>query len=407
MKINFKNIGLLLLLAVMFSCSKKNENYKDLIKDGEVYYPGVIANTNYRAGNLRAMLVWNPSPDPKIVKYKIYWNNKQDSLTVPAETHSPLDTVKVLVPGLKEGTYNFNVYSIDNSNRVSIAMNINGVRVYGPVYLSGIFNRGYNADTPYVVNLNAGSVKLKFNTPDSINLQTIVRYTDNTGKVNAVILRPDSSAITLPNFKFGTDVTYQSSYIPTKGAIDIFEVANVSTFPVIRRIGDITSFYIKNPGAPFQRGDSGTDKWGTPKDWLFNSNVLNQNGGRGGGWSWDSNGVIHFETMDWGGANLENGKIYQTFTLPEGKYAMDFTVQGYGGNFKVNLLAVAGTTLPDINNIGNTLGRFEGDQNSLGGGTRTITFTLTQATTVAVGWVVSTGQYTYLQFKSVKLRSVE
>jgi hypothetical protein len=45
-----------------------DENYKKLLAGGEIIYPGVISNQNYRAGNLRTMLVWNPSPDPKIVK---------------------------------------------------------------------------------------------------------------------------------------------------------------------------------------------------------------------------------------------------------------------------------------------------------------------------------------------------
>jgi hypothetical protein len=71
-------------------------------------------------------------------------------------------------------------------------------------------------------------------------------------------LKPDSNTITLPNFQFGTNVTYQSSYIRLKGAIDTFTVANVSTYPTIKRIGDITALYIKNPGIPFYRSDTGT-----------------------------------------------------------------------------------------------------------------------------------------------------
>src|SRR4051812_45446866 len=83
MKLSINTTWLLLLVAAA-GCSKKNENYKDLIKDGEIHYPGVISNAGYRAGNLRTMLVWNPGPDPKIAKYKVYWNNKQDSLETPA-----------------------------------------------------------------------------------------------------------------------------------------------------------------------------------------------------------------------------------------------------------------------------------------------------------------------------------
>ncbi|HEY0273503.1 MAG TPA: DUF4998 domain-containing protein, partial [Chitinophaga sp.] len=110
MKFNCRNIiGLLLAISAM-GCSKKNEDYRRLLKGGEIYYPGIIQNAGYRAGNLRTMLVWNPSPDPKIVRYKIFWNNNQDSTMLDAGSHNGKDTVSLIVPGLNEGTYNFNVY---------------------------------------------------------------------------------------------------------------------------------------------------------------------------------------------------------------------------------------------------------------------------------------------------------
>jgi hypothetical protein len=407
MKIIIKNMLWLFLLAGMAGCSKKNDNYKALIKGGEIHYPGVISNPGYLAGNLRTMVKFNPGPDPKIAKYVIYWNNKQDSLSLAAVSHDPLDTVKVLVPGLKEGTYNFNIYSIDTDGNRSIMTTINSVRVYGPVYLSGLFNRGYNADTPFVVNFATGNVQLKFNAPDSINLKTVVRYIDNAGKTNTAILRPDSNTITLINYKFDTEVTYQSSYIPLRGAIDTFTVASVSAFPHISRVGDITSFFIKNAGNPFYRSDSGTGKWGLPKDWQYNTNVLNQDGGKGGGWSTDWGGVIHFESKDWSGDGVTNGKVYQTITLSAGTYALDIITQGHGGTLNANEVVAAGTSLPDIDNLnsGNTLALYHADQDHIDG-THTLSFTLTQKTTITFGWVVSTQSTTYLQFKQVVLKSL-
>lgn len=255
MKHTFKIIISIYFLAALFSCSKKDENFKKLVADGEIYYPGAISNPNYFAGYLRTQLIWSPSPDPQITKYRIFWNNKQDSMEVAATSHNPLDTVKAIVSNLREGTYTFNIYSIDKDNHISIAKNINSVRVYGPVYLSGIFNRGYNADTPYSLDILRGSVRLKFNRPDSINIKTIVSYQDNNGNTNNLTLKPDSNGITLSNFKFGTSVTYQSNYIPAKGAIDQFTVPDVSTYPAIVRSGDITNLFIKNPGNPFIRSD--------------------------------------------------------------------------------------------------------------------------------------------------------
>lgn len=403
MKSKFRNLSWLLIIVLIYSCSKKDENYKLLIPGGETYYPGVIAGASYRAGNLRTMLIWNPSPDPNITKYKIYWNNKQDSMIVNADSHLPTDTVKVIIPGLREASYAFIINSIDNKNHVSIPMALNNVRVYGPIYQSGIFNRGYNADTPYVVDLARGAVKLKFNKPDSVNVGTVVNYTDNSGASKTLNLRPDSNSITLPNYKFGTEVTYQSTYLPQTGALDRFTVANVSTYPVIRRTGDVTSIFVKNAGSPFLRGDNGNGKWGLPRDWQVNAAAVNQNNNTGGGWSTDNGGVIHFESKDYGGAGVNNGKVSQTVSLPAGSYQLDFTTGGYNSTFTAKELVVAGTSLPDIDNIGTPLAVFNGDQNNMGG-THTLAFTLTQTTTITFGWVVSTTSTTYLQFTKVRLR---
>ncbi|WP_316825897.1 MULTISPECIES: DUF4998 domain-containing protein [Pedobacter] len=407
MNAKLKNILSLWLLTAIFGagCSDKDQKYKELLGDGEIVYPGVIAKPDFRAGNLRTQLVWNPSPDPNIQRYVIYWNNNLDSLVVPATRLASTDTVKVIVPNLREGTYSFTVYSHDKNGHVSIPININGVRVFGPIYQSGIFNRGYNADTPYVVNLANGSVQLKFNRPDSINLGTTISYTENTGAVKSVVLSPDSNQITLKDFGFGTSITYQSSYIPLRGGIDIFTVSAPSTYPEVRRIGDVTSFYIKNPGAPFLRSDNGTGKWGLPKDWQYNANAVNQNNDTGGGWSTDGGGVIHLESKNWGDAGLDNAKVYQSVTLPPGSYAFDCLTQGYGGTFNVNIVVAQGTVMPDITNLGGVLARFQGNNGNLGG-THTLNFTLTQSTTVVLGWVASSDVFTYIQFKSVKLRSL-
>jgi hypothetical protein len=69
-------------------------------------------------------------------------------------------------------------------------------------------------------------------------------------------------------------------------------------------------------------------------------------------------------------------------------------------------MVVAGTTLPDIDNIGTPLALFSADQNNIGG-SYIIRFTLTQTTALAVGWVNFVDSYTYLEFRGVGLRKLE
>jgi len=233
MKSIYKISGLLLLLlTLIISCTKDDLAFKEFLKDGEMVYPGRVANIITKPGNLRTALWWNPSPDPSVTKYVVYWNNNGDSAVVNSTTHNPLDTVKVILSNLKEYTYTFTVYSYDAQGHRSIPIEARNVRVFGPLYQSGLLNRPYNATNPYVVNSN-GSVQLNFNTPDTINVNTIERYTNNAGTSVDKILLPKDTAITLTDYKAGTDILYKSAFIPGKGSLDIFTVSDFSTFPKI------------------------------------------------------------------------------------------------------------------------------------------------------------------------------
>jgi hypothetical protein len=214
----------------------------------------------------------------------------------------------------------------------------------------------------------------------------------------------------LNDFKFGTTVQYRSSYIPVSTALDTFSVTAFSDFPAIKRFVDVTTQYLLNPGNPFQRGDAGTGKWGTLKNWLYNTNMLNQNSNTAGGWSWDGNpsGVIHFESQDWSGPGIINGKLYQTVALPAGEYKAGFYSDGGGsGSFiNGNFVVSAGNTLPDINQLSNVLGQVHWDQNNISG-THDLSFTLSNATTVAIGWVISTGSTTWNHVNSITLKRLQ
>lgn len=405
MKISLNVTVFFLMCFAMFGCKKYDTDYKSFLDNHEVIYPGLASGVTYHAGNLRTVLVWHPSPDPSIKRYVVFWNNGLDSVLVNATTHDPGDSITVNIPNLKEYVYSFKIIAHDNDGHVSIGQDLNNVRVYGPTYQASLLNRSYNAAKPFVLYPD-GSVDLNFNKADSGNVATAIKFTNNNGETKTVSLKPGDGKINLPNFKYGSPVTYRSSYLPLVNAIDTFSVVNEETFPTVQPLGDVTSLFIQNAGRPIYRKDSGTGKWGLLKDWQYNSAVVNQNGGTGGGFSTDDGGVIHVEPKDYSGDPVNNGKIWQSFKLPAGNYSIDFETGYNGGTYQANALAVAGTELPDIDNLGSALAIFKGDQSNMGG-THTITFKLTAETTVAVGWVVHLESNTYLQFRSIKLKRAE
>ena len=403
-----KIFHVIIFLAVCMStaaCRKYADDYKSFLDNHEVTYPGLASGVGYRAGNLRAVLVWHPSPDPSIKNYRVSWNNNVDSMVVEATSHSPGDSIKVSIPNLKEYVYSFRIIARDNSGNASVGQDLNNVRVYGPIYQSTLLNRAYDPAHPYTLKPD-GSVDLNFLKADTGNVATIIEYSTNASGAKTVSLAAKSTVANLPDFKFGTEVKYQSTYIPVANSADVFATLAKATFPTVQLLGDVTSLFIKNAGRPILRKDGGSGKWGLLKDWQYNDAVVNQNGNTGGGFSTDDGGVIHVESKDWGGGVLNNGKIWQSFTLPAGKYEVEYETGYNGGTFEANEIVAAGTTLPDIDNLGGALALFHGDQYNTGGN-HTITFALATPTTVAVGWVVHVELYTYLQFRSIKIRKTQ
>jgi Domain of unknown function len=227
--------ALLVSLLIMFSCQKKPTDYRSFLNGEERIYPGIVANAKALPGNGRLMLTWSPNPDPSVTKYVIYYNNNADSLVVNATSHNPLDTVKAVINNLAEYAYAFFIYSYDAAGNRSVTTEINNARVYGAIYQAALHNRLPNGDNPYIVN-DDGSVVLNFTTPDTINITTLIKYTNAAGQPSTANLAPDASSITLPSYKSGEPVVYQSSYIPLKGAIDTFKVSRFDTMPDIFKI---------------------------------------------------------------------------------------------------------------------------------------------------------------------------
>lgn len=222
---------ILCILFVGAACSRKATDYKSFLNDTEITYPGVIGNPLVAPGNGRLMLNWHPNSDPSITKYKVFWNNSADSITVYSSSHNKSDTIKCFINGLSEYVYSFLVFSYDTIGNKSIPTEINNARVYGAIYQAGLHNR-LPKDAAFDVNAN-GSVKLYFNTPDTINITTVIKYTSASGVAVQTAISKDSNSITLPSYKPGAPVLYQSSYVPVRNSLDTFLTLKADTFPTI------------------------------------------------------------------------------------------------------------------------------------------------------------------------------
>ncbi|WPU97777.1 DUF4998 domain-containing protein [Mucilaginibacter sp. cycad4] len=249
MKIRYSIAAFFLAGIAIFACKKYDKDYKAFLDNHEVTYPGLASKVTFHPGNLRAVLVWHPSPDPSIKNYKITWNNATDSVIVDATSHSPADSISVSIPNLKEYVYSFRLVARDNAGNSSVGQDINNVRVYGAAYQSALLNRSYNTANPFQVNDN-GSVRLFFIKADTGNVSTTIKYTNTAGAEATKELSVDSSGITLTDLKLGTAIQYRSSYKPTADAVDVFNTTSFDDFPKIYGIAECDKSLFKPYNLP-------------------------------------------------------------------------------------------------------------------------------------------------------------
>lgn len=251
---------------LVLKCSKSPTDYRSFLNNQEIVYPGVISGVKVFPGNQRLLLTWHPSPDPSVVKYIVFWNNGQDSLTVNTTTHNPSDTVKCYINDLSEYNYTFFIYAYDAKGNKSIPTEIDNVKVYGPIYAAGLFSRSYAEDLGTYNNSSFTAVTLHFTPPpDTVNVTTEIDYTDSTGASRKAWLSPDSATITLNSYKTGSNIFYRSAYIPVTGAIDTFYTASSDTFPTIYALCDKGLW--KEALLPH---DAVVNAYGTSLSWIWN-----------------------------------------------------------------------------------------------------------------------------------------
>lgn len=218
----------LVLFLFFYGCKKRDTEFREFFDNHEVVYTGAVGDVVSGAGNLRVSLKWKASSDPSITKYVVYWNNKLDSQVVVL--NGKTDSISTVISGLQEYVYSFLIYSYDDKGNKSIPKEANNVKVYGPVYTSTLLNRAINSEMPYL-KYEQGAVILNFNADTvNINVNTVIKYTNTSGSMSEAILLPDTNSILLKDYELGTTIQYKSSYIPAKGAIDVFAVPGYSTF---------------------------------------------------------------------------------------------------------------------------------------------------------------------------------
>ena len=360
------------------ACQKMDE-YKKFAEGGEITYPSTFDSLKVIAGNNRAMITGILKGDPKVTRYRVFWNSGRDSLETTMTRSGEVDTIKQVVPNLPEGPITFTLRTYDAKGNKSIPMIVTG-NVYGASFQSSVDQRGNRVvlSTKY---LQDGSAVIKWANVDAyvgvFGMQIIYQDGDNKQRDTIVPVKLQDQETTVPNVGIKQALSYKTLYLPEAVGIDTFRVA-------AKTLGAFTEVSLLNSIKPIANAGNDGSRWANMRDWITNSAAKNHNGY--GGTDIGGDPKIYFEA-GWGAGAIQNGKIHQVVTLPPGKYKFEGSVDWWHRSNRndVYLMAVPGTGgLPNIDNLGAAIsyGKLEG------GWWWDTQFELTQKTTLSIGMLL-------------------
>ncbi len=232
-------LGLLLSLFIFFSCSDMMDVHKDFIKNGERIYAPRVDSIVFSSGKQRVQFKYWLFDSPTVSSIIVYWNGGNDSLkipiqrTSPATNNIPVDSGKVMIANLPEGSYTFNVKTIDSFGNRSLSTT-GYANSYGTNYAASLKNRRVKAISQYAVD---GDATIEWYIASAEMKGVEVRYTKKDGAKAIVPLNAAGISLSCPEAKSDSPFEYRTYFLPEPTAIDTFVTEwsfNKAKFPFDR-----------------------------------------------------------------------------------------------------------------------------------------------------------------------------
>ena len=397
-KLNIFIVLSAVLCGIWISSCTGMDDYLKYTDGKEIIYTGQVDYMVFRSGRNRVVFSGYLISDPSIAKVSIYWNNRKDSLIIPVQRSGGVDRLEEAIP-LQEGTYNFEVYTYNEGGRPSVPAQRTG-RSYGALYEGSLYDRPIKN-----IIQKDGYVLIEWYNADPTSFVEL-EYEDMEGAGCYRAIEATSDTTMLLGCKPESKIRMRTCYLPDYSAIDTFSVAP----KWINADADYSQRYLKNPGGGAD-GILGVEVgggFGYPLDWTVTDEVKTDDNRQG--WS-NTNKALYFESLT--GAEIVNGKAYQTTTIPPGSYSISYNVRGgsplTGNRARTDIyfLAAAGKSLPDFQQIENSasvLAWYRLEASKLITGERTIQFQLEEETEITIGFVMNiNGAGSYYAVNQIKL----
>lgn len=220
MKLIYKFFLISMVVFSVYSCDNFMDVHEEYIKDGEITYSTRMDSVVFVAGKGRILFkgwIYNGVNVDKVI---VKWNNGLDSVNVPVQLNTEMDSIELMLPDMIEKSYTFDIYTVDNfGNRSLIVTNFGAS--YEDVYLSTLIDRRIKNIS---LTDKTGGIEW-FNAPEGL-IYNEVRYIQSDGEKTTMRV-PDSiyTTVLFPQPLAGSEFEYRSLYIPESESVDTFYTA--------------------------------------------------------------------------------------------------------------------------------------------------------------------------------------
>lgn len=210
---------LLLVSSMLYACGSMDETYEQFLEGGEKIYVAKADSIKILPGRNRVELSWLLLGDPKVSRYKVYWNNKQDFIENQVTKTDGIDTVRLEIKDLVEGSHTFQIFTFDSNGNSSVKAEVAG-RAYGEHYENSLLNATMSKQLRKGEDWN---IIWNKNQPEGLAVMEI-EYQNTEDQLVRTRFSNFSDTTKLKKFPLKGTYQFRSGFLPDSLALDTFYV---------------------------------------------------------------------------------------------------------------------------------------------------------------------------------------
>jgi hypothetical protein len=313
--------------------------YKEFIKGGEIRYSQKPDTIGVYPGRNRVK-AWLAVSSANVSKFKVYWNNRADSVEVPVVKTSKVDTVGVMIENLAEGSYTFEFLTYDREGNSSIAVDTVG-EAFGDLYMNSLSNRLVRS-----ASMLNNEVEISwFDENNDQVVETEVRYKSQDGIAHLIKVGADVNETKINERPLKGSLEYRTVFRPHPDAVDTFYTSYLPLSPITVYVGFPENFedtrYAKTGTTTTEDIETGSGLWRFDKFLIGTVAADRKNGARS---------VRSYTT--------QTSSLEMLYDLPDGASKISFyhaiCSSDAANSFKVQYSKNQGATWQDISEVQST-----------------------------------------------------